>query len=296
MNINDYINGDAGGVIDLLLNDEIFYVDKAGNKFSRGLAWNHCHDAFQKASRSSGSFDCDALAKELTVYLANWGMYRGSSFLIWLDYRIHIEPVKMMMEKQYLGLFDDGILFSKDDYQKLLFGKDGIYRKLDQYYSPIHQKIRQQQKEEKKELNSESDTLITKILLGVFGCIPAYDTYVKKSLSLFSARQTLKCDGAAVSKKRGNLKSLWELLWDDANNGTELYKEIEKYRENHSAYTFMKLADMYFFKLAELVEDEIKSIVERKQENKEDADHIRKEQESKIKEALLKKYFKERIK
>ena len=270
MNTNDYINSGAEGVIDLLLSDEIFYIDKAGNKFSRGLAWDHCHDAFQKASRGSEPFDYDALAKELTVYLANWGMYRGSSFLIWLDYRIHTKPVEMMMDAGYSALFDDGILLSKVDYQKLLFGKDGIYRKLDQYYSPIHREIRRQQKEEENELNSESDTLITKILLGVYGCIPAYDTYVKKGLSLFGARQTLKCDGAAVFKKHGNLKSLWDLLWDDANAGTKLCEEIEKYRKSHSAYTFMKLVDMYFFKFAELVKNE---------------------SEDKVKKAIANKYF-----
>ena len=36
----------------------------------------------------------DYLSLQLAFYLASWGMYRGSSFLIQKDYRVHIPVVR----------------------------------------------------------------------------------------------------------------------------------------------------------------------------------------------------------
>ena len=269
MNVCELINDGAGAIIEELANNEIVY-----NEFRRGTAWNHCHNAFKEANQAlsdGDSVNYDDLAKDLTIYLANWGMYRGSSFLIWLDYKFHIDAVEMMMEEKYKALFNANNPFSLPKYKELLFDyKKGIYVRLNRYYHDAHQDVRKQQFEQGMVQSTyggqaESDTLITKILLGVYGCIPAYDTYVKKGLSLFGAQQSLNEKGIAVFGDGVKRKSLSALLY-----GTTLASEIEFYRKKHSDYTFMKLADMFFFELGELAE---------------------KEDKAQIKEAIEAKYF-----
>ena len=46
--------------------------------------------------------------------------------------------------------------------------------------NPIYEKIKKTVKVDVKE--EITDTLFTKILLGVFGCIPAYDSFLKRVL------------------------------------------------------------------------------------------------------------------
>lgn len=272
MSVCELINAGAGAIINELVKNEIVYEG-----FSRGAAWNHCHNAFKKANQAlsdGDSVNYDDLAKDLAIYLANWGMYRGSSFLIWLDYKFHIGAVKMMMEEQYSGLFKADNPFSLPEYEKLLFDSEmGIYVLLNRYYHEAHQNVRKQQFEQGMVQSTyggqaESDTLITKILLGVYGCIPAYDTYVKKGLSLFGAQQSLNEKGNAVFGNGGKRKSLSALL-----HGTKLASEIEAYHKKHPDYTFMKLADMFFFELGELAEKEGKAQI------------------TKIKKAIEAKYF-----
>lgn len=214
-----------------------------GKEFKRGNSWEHCHNAFAKNNEE----DYDYLALHLAFYLASWGMYRGSSFLLNMDYRIHIEPVKMMMEEMYRPLFTIGNPFedqtTAQEYKDLMFGDKGLYKRLERYYIEAHRAF-----SAKKDIAEESDTLLTKILLGVFGCIPAYDRYFKRGLSMFGRQQWLRNDGNALFK---GSKSLSDLL-----NAGQLRTELEKYHKEHPEYTFMKVVDMYFFSLGAIVEEE----------------------------------------
>jgi hypothetical protein len=42
----------------------------------------------------------------MAFYLASWGMYRGSSFLLWKDYLIHQEVVDNIIAKKHLQDID----------------------------------------------------------------------------------------------------------------------------------------------------------------------------------------------
>ena len=50
----------------------------------RFASWIHCYDAF-----GDENLDNNQKALHLAFYLASWGMYRGSSGLLWKDYTIH---------------------------------------------------------------------------------------------------------------------------------------------------------------------------------------------------------------
>ncbi len=202
----------------------------------RFLSWEHCHNTFlEYKGKSLTEKDLEFLALHLAFYLASWGMYRGSSFLLQhYDYTVHIQAVKIAME--YTQLFDINPLRDRDTYLNLLFGKDGVYTKLSNYYSDLHQKA--------LGINNSYDssiTLITKILLGIFGCIPAYDDFFKKALSYYNIKQT--------SSKRPAIES----LIDHINNNKEVYDafnvKLKNINSKRSNYTFMKLADMYFWQI-----------------------------------------------
>ena len=245
----------VAGRIDKLNREERHYKE-----YKRGNSWTYCHQAYVKA----GTKDPDYLALQLAFYLASWGMYRGSSFLLELDYKIHIPAVEMMMEDQYRDLFAVDNPFAHPEmaqkYKALMFGNQGIYTRLEEYYLQAHKDIAWQRKEYAKKHPSqtpkkarhdpvqESDTLLTKILLGVYGCVPAYDRYFKDGIGFFGKQKLLKADGKAIC---GGEKALCTLLADG-----RLKQELDEYWQKHKdEYTFMKVVDMYFFSLGTLLED-----------------------------------------
>ena len=219
-----------------------------GHAFKRGNSWKYCYEAFSdSAKKDPDDINYDYLALQLAFYLASWGMYRGSSFLLKLDYKIHITPVKMMMEKRYRCLFACGNPFTDEttalEYKNLLFDREtGIYCRIGKFYLDAHEALSGAQ-----EHSDESDTLLTKILLGVYGCIPAYDRFFKRGLCLFGRQQWLRKDGNALFK---GSKSLGELLKTGA-----MREELEQYHNEHPEYTFMKIVDMYFFSLGAYFEE-----------------------------------------
>ena len=65
---------------------QTFYDDACATENGRSRSWEHCYRVFRDA-RTDPSPDYDYLSLHLAFYLASWGMYRGSSFLLQKDYR-----------------------------------------------------------------------------------------------------------------------------------------------------------------------------------------------------------------
>lgn len=147
-------------------------LDSSCGEHSRHKSWVHCHEAFSRHIGKPPSEDeADSLALHLTAYLASWGMYRGSSFLLRnTDYQVHTPVVKMLCRNEYALLRNT---YSPENLDLLFQLRD----EMKQYY------IEQRKKLEEEWSGEElSDTLITKILLGTLGCTPAYDTYACMAL------------------------------------------------------------------------------------------------------------------
>lgn len=257
--MEENINVSVAGRIDALNEGERHYKG-----YKRGNSWEYCHKAFSScAEKTLNDSDYDCLALQLAFYLASWGMYRGSSFLLELDYKIHIPAVEMMMEERYRDLFAMGNPFADSEtakkYNALMFGEEGIYKKIEEHYLDAHKSITEQRcEDDQKKLTKkarhvpaqESDTLLTKILLGVYGCVPAYDRYFKDGIGFFGKQKLLKADGKAIC---GGAKALCTLLADG-----RLRQELDEYWQKHKGkYTFMKVVDMYFFSLGTLLEDSV---------------------------------------
>lgn len=156
--------------VDLIIKSSTeFYNDLKIDENGRYRSWEHCYSHFIKA-RGSKEIDYDYLSLQLAFYLASWGMYRGSSFLLQKDYKVHIPVVKELLSKEYDALAGiECIEFRKECNQQLLREINSF---LGQYYDKIRREVKGQELK-----NQLSFTLITKILMGTLGCVPAYDRY-----------------------------------------------------------------------------------------------------------------------
>lgn len=164
-----------------------FYQQLQEQKYGRYKSWEHCYIFFHsKRGLKFTASDYDQLCLHLAFYLASWGMYRGSSFLLQCDYRIHMLAVKEIMNEDYdclLGVKCCDLVGKKGSigYEKRMkIWK--LYDKLNKIYDPVRHKVYKEKRclddSEKKEIeNNLSATLVTKILMGTLGCIPAYDRY-----------------------------------------------------------------------------------------------------------------------
>lgn len=75
--------------------------DKKTKEGDRFYSWRYCYDRFNSNMDDCSEEDrTDYLALNLAFYLASWGMYRGSSFLLQYDYTIHKKAVRDYSEVQ----------------------------------------------------------------------------------------------------------------------------------------------------------------------------------------------------
>lgn len=97
-----------------------FYNEMKDDSNARYRSWEHCYWNFYHARRNR-NVDVDYLSLQLAFYLASWGMYRGSSFLLQKDYKIHIPVVEEILKKQYNSLCGIRCVeFNEESNQKLL--------------------------------------------------------------------------------------------------------------------------------------------------------------------------------
>lgn len=221
-----------GNVIDLVIKAaNTFYETMSNDENGRFHSWEHCYKCFYDA-RTGSSHDDDYLSLQLAFYLASWGMYRGSSFLLQKDYKVHIPVVKELLKSDYDCLC--GI-----DCKKFKRNRDAqnalkeLNKFLNKHYESVRNTVRGPAVS-----NKVSDTLITKVLMGTLGCVPAYDRYFIEGIKIMK-----------VSTRNYNLASLIKLV--------EFYEEnhvrLEEIRKNFKVYGLpypqMKLLDMAFWQI-----------------------------------------------
>ena len=169
------------------------FVNQKDSKH-RFASWDYCYGLAQcmyARKKDLTDSDYDYMALSLAFYLASWGMYRGSSFLLDKSYKIHIEPVKLIFSKDELW---EGPLSS---IELTAFGKE-----LANVYG-VGDKVRASNDGISGNM---TDTLFTKILLGLTGNVIAYDRYCKTALSSL---------GFGKNFFRTNRDTSWERLRND---------------------------------------------------------------------------------
>ncbi len=214
----------------IIQSSEEFYNDLKADKNGRYRSWEHCYSHFIKA-RKSKEVDYDYLSLQLAFYLASWGMYRGSSFLLQKDYKVHIPVVEELLSEKYDVLAGiEFVSFREKSNQQLLLDINSF---LEKYYDEIRKNVKGQ--ELKNELSS---TLITKILMGTLGCVPAYDRYFIAGIK-----------DQKVATGNYNIRSIMKLVKFYEKNADRLEPIREKMEVEGMPYPQMKLLDMGFWQV-----------------------------------------------
>jgi len=200
-----------------------------GDENARYLSWEHCYKQFGLLKyKELTEQEVDFLSLHLAFYLASWGMYRGSSFLLQKDYKVHKDTILELFKEEYKvlwGISCEELL--KEDNLNLIFK---LSNKLEEIYVEKRKNIDGYKK--------VSEILITKILMGTLGCVPAYDRYFKAGVRKYR-----------VASGTYNQNSVYNLA-----RFYEGHKEkFEKYRLNISKdnieYPQMKILDMCFWQI-----------------------------------------------
>jgi len=201
-----------------------FYQQLESDTNHRYKSWEHCFMYF-----SQNGIDERLACLHLSFYLASWGMYRGSSFLLWKDYLIHHEVVKRILSMQHLRHID----FSKECDAEI----DKIFE-LSSWIRDWYQKNINNVNGEAKTVNV-TDTLVTKILLGTLGCIPAYDRFFIDGLR--------KKELSHSKLSKNNFLSV--VGFYKGNKDAFSYVQESIMRRSGICYPAMKLVDMYFWQI-----------------------------------------------
>ena len=200
-----------------------YHGDLAGNEHHRYRSWEHCYRFFQRLTPSEMASQRDSAALQLGFYLASWGMYRGSSFLLQHAYTVHLGVIDCLAALRFSSLWEREFGSDKNDLT-LVPTVLAVIRAIREAYAPFGQ---------------PTDTLVTKVILGTLGCLPACDRYFLDGF---------KSQGFSYSYL--NEPFVKRILLFCGNNLADLRGEQERIERSSGVhYPIMKLVDMYFWQL-----------------------------------------------
>ncbi len=191
---------------------------KDNTPYTRYRSWEHCYEYFTKSNEEN----TDQACLHLSFYLASWGMYRGSSFLPKYDYKIHETAVKILFNKKYADLRNLKPVYFDDNKINLLFE---LIAEIKNAYGVE---------------NQVSDILVSKIILGTLGCMPAYDRFFKKGFH---------CINNEIREHQTLNKKNFQILLNWCEKHKIHFNNAQKELDSEVNYPIMKLVDMYFFQV-----------------------------------------------
>lgn len=215
------------------------YFEPHKDPNARYKSWEHCRNAFLKNRSSNYEDVSDYLCLHLAFYLASWGMYRGSSFLLQKDYKVHRNVIKMILDERYESLWSVGVHELMEHPKEIELIVE-VGKKIMDVYSNTYQTEKEIYCENGKNItisrkNHASDTLITKILLGTFGCVPAYDQAFTSSIKKY-----------AIADDHYGGESIRALAKYYIANYDVLERKRSEINKGGTVYTQMKIIDMIF--------------------------------------------------
>ena len=209
---------------------QTFYDDARANENGRSRSWEHCYRVFRDA-RTDPSPDYDYLSLHLAFYLASWGMYRGSSFLLQKDYKVLLPVVEMVLKPEYDCLFGVACAdLRKPDVQTRL---KNVSDDIADHFWPIRNEVAG-----REVASPVSPVLITKILMGTLGCVPAYDRFFQDGVAKYK-----------VTTQEYSVKSVLKLVDFYEAHNDRLEEARRGMRVGDLTYPQMKLLDMGFWQI-----------------------------------------------
>jgi hypothetical protein len=196
------------------------------DEFHRYKSWDNCFQAFMVSKQS------EIHVLELAFYLASWGMYRGSSGLLQKNHLIHKGAVDIVFSKSNQKLkCNETTEIKKENIKAILSVKD----ELAEHYSSIYFT----KGADMPKPISPTDTLLSKIMLGTLGCVPAYDRYFIDGLKEMKMEHT--------GFNEASLNELFNFIDNNKKEIDQAQKLIKTKTQRH--YPLMKILDMYFWQI-----------------------------------------------
>ena len=195
----------------------------------RYRSWEHCYNYFRQSTPEQIAANRDQAALQLGFYLASWGMYRGSSFLLQHAYTAHLGVIAQLAAPRFAMLWTQEFGACDDDSRHVPIIIDLVHA-VREAYRPFAPPAESRQ---------ASDTLVTKVILGTMGCLPACDRYFITGF---------KSAGFRYSCLDHNfLKRVLQFCADNRRALREQQVSIEQ--SGGIRYPIMKLVDMYFWQI-----------------------------------------------
>lgn len=163
----------------------------------RERSWDLCFSHFQKHPKPTEAMETSCL--HLGYYLASWGMLRGSSFLFQKTNLLHYQRAIDVIEQhnQYLRGWD------VPDY--LASGK---YVQFSSAWTDLRAALLPD--------GGRDLTLVSKVMMGVWGCIPSFDTFfVRTFQDLSTTRSERGSWNSAGADALRMLHSVYDLHADE---------------------------------------------------------------------------------
>lgn len=169
--IRDTRSGQLSGGGRLRVND----IEKNMQKYRCGqesrtpryTSFDYCFNYFQSHHEADGGAslaepqNMEVSCLQLGFYLASWGMLRGRSPLLSQSVKYY-EPIIKVISEALPAVWKIDVDSYSDESCGLLL--ETAKRLKHAFTEPA------------------TDTLLTKVMLGVFGCVPAYDSYFRRGL------------------------------------------------------------------------------------------------------------------
>lgn len=213
----------------MLPNDIITAVESYKNHSGptdRYTSFDYCYNYFRETDDLE--LDIEKSCLTLGYYLASWGMFRGSSFLLQKSLK-HFQTTICYINKLDQSFWDIDVNNYEPSSIKTIIG---IYSELKNHFIPSG----------KMDL-----TLVTKILLGVFGFIPAFDNNFCNAFREICNHQ---CGFRKLnSKSLFQIKSFYETNKEviDQLSSTTFTTDFKTGQKTKINYTRAKIIDMYGF-------------------------------------------------
>jgi hypothetical protein len=197
------------------------------SEYDRFRSWEHCYRFFGSAADTHSEEFVDLAALHLAAYMASWGMYRGSGFLLQYAYPVHQQAVRCVLDPAYARLRSDEL------------GAGVTDAELASMILRLAAEVRDAYRPFAMDNGSRppSDVLVTKVILGTSGAMPAVDRFVRAGLVAEGFRST--CLGPELIDALGRFARA-NL---DAFRGEQ--QRLEADRGVH--YPLMKVVDMYLW-------------------------------------------------
>lgn len=196
------------------------------DEFHRYKSWDNCFQAFSVSKQT------EIQVLELAFYLASWGMYRGSGGLLQKNHLIHKGAVDVVFSKTNQKLKCNQ---TTEVRRENIIAINELKNELAGHYSSIYFT----KGADKPKPISATDTLLSKIMLGTLGCVPAYDRYFIDGLKEMKMKHT--------GFNEASLIELFNFIDDNKNEIDQAQKRIKTKTQSH--YPQMKILDMYFWQI-----------------------------------------------